>query len=176
MKVKQTEDFPNTFYALVEISQGSKNKYEYHEDVESIVLDRILFTPMNYPTNYGMIIGTKAKDGDPLDALIISSSPIQSGIIVKCRPIGLAEMRDEEGEDNKVIAVPVDKVDPNSSLIKEMGDVPEYLKNIIKHFFEHYKELEENKFMNFGGFREKADAIREIESSRSPRKKTARKK
>ncbi|MEM0127562.1 MAG: inorganic diphosphatase [Thermoplasmatales archaeon] len=165
MKTELTEDFPETFYALVEISEGSKNKYEYHEDVGSIVLDRILFTPMNYPTNYGMILGTKAKDGDPLDVLIISSSPILSGILVKCRPIGIAEMHDEEGEDNKVMAVPVDKVDPNSSTIRSIEDVPEYFKRIIRHFFEHYKELEENKFMKFKGFGSREKAIEEIKAS-----------
>ncbi|MEM0130028.1 MAG: inorganic diphosphatase [Thermoplasmatales archaeon] len=165
MKVRLTGDFPETFYALVEISEGSRNKYEYHEDVKSIVLDRILFTPMNYPTNYGMILGTRAKDGDPLDVLIISSSPIQPGILVKCRPIGIAEMHDEEGEDNKIIAVPVDNVDPNSSTIREIGDIPENFKNIIRHFFEHYKELEENKFMKFGRFGSRNDAIREIKAS-----------
>ena len=168
MKSVITADFPETFYALVEISEGSRNKYEYHEDLGSITLDRILFTPMNYPANYGMIVGTKAKDGDPLDVIIISSSPILPGILVKCRPIGMARMRDEEGEDNKIIAVPVDKVDPNSSTIRDIGDLPEYMKRIIKHFFEHYKELEEGKFMKFEDYDTREKAIEEIKSSFSP--------
>ncbi|MGC8644850.1 MAG: inorganic diphosphatase [Thermoplasmata archaeon] len=165
MKSVVTEDFPETFYALVEISEGSRNKYEYHEQLGSIVLDRILFTPMNYPANYGMIVGTRARDGDPLDVIIISSSPILPGIMVKCRPIGIAEMQDEEGEDNKILAVPVDKVDPNSSTIRDIEDVPEYLKRIIRHFFEHYKELEEDKFMRFRRFGPKQKAMEEMMSS-----------
>lgn len=162
MKTAQPDDYPNTFYVMVEISMGGNNKYEYNEKLETIVLDRMLFTSMSYPTNYGMIIGTHAEDGDPLDVLIISSSPIQPGIIVRCRPVGIAEMKDEEGQDHKIIAVPVDSVDPNSSSVRDVEDIPVYLKNNIKHFFEHYKELETDKFMNFFGYGKKENAIREI--------------
>ena len=129
MEVKQTDDFPETFYAMVEIPMGSNCKYEYKEDLETIVLDRVLFTSMVYPANYGFILQTEGKDGDPLDVLVFSSVPINPGIVVKCRAIGIAEMSDEEGEDNKVIAVPVDKVDPASSMIKTEADLPEYQKN-----------------------------------------------
>lgn len=162
---KQTSDFPDTFYTLVEISMGSDCKYEYSEELESIVLDRILFTPMKYPSNYGHIIGTKAKDGDPLDVLLISSAAIQPGIVVKCRAVGLAEMKDEEGTDDKVIAVPVDQVDPNSGPIQDIQDVPQFQKNLFKHFFQHYKELETGKFMDFLGFKGKKDAVNAISSS-----------
>ncbi|MEM0135633.1 MAG: inorganic diphosphatase [Thermoplasmatales archaeon] len=159
MKIIQTDDFPNTFYVLVEISMGSNCKYEYNEEIESIILDRVLFTPMKYPANYGMIFKTEGKDGDPLDVLLISSSAIQPGILVKCRAVGLAEMRDEEGIDDKVIAVPVNEVDPNSESIRDIEDVPQYQKNIFKHFFEHYKELEKGKFMKFLGFKDKKVAV-----------------
>ncbi|MCL5017782.1 MAG: inorganic diphosphatase [Candidatus Parvarchaeota archaeon] len=166
MESKQTDDFPETFYAMVEIPMGSNCKYEYKEDLETIVLDRVLFTSMVYPANYGFILQTKGKDGDPLDVLVFSSVPINPGIVVKCRTIGIAEMSDEEGEDNKVIAVPVDKVDPASSVIKTEADLPEYQKNKLKHFFEHYKELEKGKFMKFHGFKGKDEALKQIKEAR----------
>ena len=165
MRAIQTENFPTTFYVLVEISMGSNCKYEYNEKLESIILDRVLFTPMKYPANYGMILKTQGKDGDPLDVLLISSAAIQPGILVKCRAVGLAEMRDEEGIDDKVIAVPVDEVDPNSETIKDIDDIPQFQKNIFKHFFEHYKELESGKFMKFIGFKGKKVATDLILSS-----------
>lgn len=172
MKIRQTDDFPNTFYVLVEISMGSDCKYEYSEELETIVLDRVLFTPMKYPTNYGMIFDTEGKDGDPLDVLLISSAAIQPGMIVKSRAVGLADMRDEEGIDDKIIAVPVDEVDPNSETIRDIEDVPQFEKNILRHFFEHYKELEKGKFMNFKGFRGKKEALRTISGSFVGRKRT----
>ena len=95
-----------------------------------------------------------------------SSVPINPGIVVKCRAIGIAEMSDEEGEDNKVIAVPVDKVDPASSMIKTEADLPEYQKNKLKHFFEHYKELEKGKFMKFHGFKGKEEALKQIKGAK----------
>ncbi len=163
---EQTDDFPETFYAYIEIPQGTSNKLEYKPELDNIVLDRILFTSMVYPTNYGFVLDTKAKDGDPLDILVISSSPIPSGAIVKCRAIGIAEMSDEEGSDNKVMAVPVDKVDPASKSMQDIDDVPEYLKEKIKHYFLHYKELESGKFMDFHDFKPKKDALAQIKESR----------
>ena len=163
---KQTDDFPDTFYAFIEIPSGSNCKYEYDEQLDGVKLDRVLFTSMVYPTNYGFVLNTEGKDGDPLDVLVVSSVPISPGIAVKCRAIGIAEMNDEEGEDNKVIAVPVDKVDPASSTIKSSEDIPLYLKEKIKHFFEHYKELEKGKFMKFNGFKGKEEALKQIKEAR----------
>ncbi len=161
----QTKDFPESFYVFIEIPQGGNTKLEYKPDVDNIVLDRILFTSMVYPTNYGFILNTKAKDEDPLDVLVISSVPIPSGSILKCRAIGIAEMSDEEGSDNKVIAVPIDKVDPISAEYKDIENIPEAVKNKIKHFFQHYKELEKGKFMTFHDFKGKDEAIKQIKES-----------
>jgi len=163
---KQTENFPETFYAFVEIPQGSNIKYEYKEDLETVVVDRFLFTSMNYPTNYGFALNTKGKDGDPLDVLVLAQSPISTGMVIKVRPIGIAVMSDEEGSDNKVIAVPVDKVDPTFAQYNDAADIPEPLKNKIKHFFEHYKELEKGKFMKFERFASKDEAIKELNESK----------
>ena len=161
----QTKDFPESFYVFIEIPQGGNTKLEYKPDVDNIVLDRILFTSMVYPTNYGFILNTKAKDEDPLDVLVISSVPIPSGSILKCRAIGIAEMSDEEGSDNKVIAVPIDKVDPMSAEYRDIENIPEAVKNKIKHFFQHYKELEKGKFMTFHDFKGKDEAIKQIKAS-----------
>ena len=165
MEIEQPDDFPATFYAVIEIPMGSNCKYEYDEKLEAIKLDRVLFTSMVYPTNYGFIPSTRGKDGDPLDAMVISSVPIAPGMVVKCRAVGIAEMSDEEGEDNKAIAVPVEKVDPSSALIKSEADIPEHLKQKIKHFFEHYKELEKGKFMKFHGFKGKEEAQKQIKDA-----------
>ncbi|MBE5730225.1 inorganic diphosphatase [Candidatus Parvarchaeota archaeon] len=159
---KQTDDFPETFYAFIEIPSGSNMKYEYDEELENIKLDRVLFTSMVYPINYGFALNTKSKDGDPLDVLVVSSVSISPGIIVKCRPIGLLLMEDEGGLDNKIIAVPIDKIDPASTNIKTADDLPQYLKDKTEHFFEHMKELEKGKFVKFKGFSGKADAEKEL--------------
>jgi len=160
----QAEKFPEEFYAYIEISQGDNMKYEYKEELPWLVLDRILSTSMIYPTNYGFIPLTRAADGDPLDTLVISSFPIAHGVIVKCKPIGLAEMQDEEGIDDKIISVPTEKIDPLSRDINEIDDIPNHTKENIRHFFEHYKELEEGKFMKFKGFKSKEEAISVIKN------------
>ncbi|MCL4400877.1 MAG: inorganic diphosphatase [Candidatus Parvarchaeota archaeon] len=162
----QTKDFPDTFYAFIEIPAGSNCKYEYKEDLDGVVLDRVLFTSMVYPTNYGFVMDTEGKDGDPLDVLVMSSASISPGIVVKCRAVGVAEMSDEEGEDNKIIAVPIDKVDPTSVALKDVNDLPQYFKDKLKHFFERYKELEKGKFMKFNGFKGREDALRQIKEAR----------
>ncbi len=162
----QTKDYPNSFYAFVEIPEGSSIKYEYNEEMDALVADRFLYTSMVYPTNYGFVIGTEGKDGDPLDVLIISSKSVQPGMVVKCRAIGKAIMSDEEGPDNKILAVPVEKVDPESVRYNSISDVSEHTKEMIKHFFEHYKELEKGKFMKFERFDGKEGAIAELRESR----------
>ena len=165
MESKQTKDFPETFYSMIEIPMGSNCKYEFNEELEMIALDRILYTSMVYPTNYGFILNTKGKDGDPMDVLIMSSVSISPGIVVKCRAIGIAEMNDEEGSDNKIIAVPVEKVDPYSAGLKDASDISEAEKNKIKHFFERYKELEKGKFMKFLGFKGRDEALKQIKEA-----------
>ena len=162
----QTKDYPDTFYVFVEIPEGSGIKYELKEDIEAIVADRFLFTSMVYPTNYGFVVGTEGKDNDPVDVLVIASKPIASGMVVRCRAIGKAVMDDEEGPDNKILAVPIEKVDPYSAAYNEVNDIPKSMQDMIKHFFEHYKELEKGKFMRFKSFDTKASAIAELKESR----------
>lgn len=157
MKQIQTKDFPDTFYAYIEIQAGSSTKYEYNEDLEALAVDRFLFTSMSYPANYGFVVNTKGKDGDPIDVLVFSQ-PIANGAVIKCKPIGVLEMSDEEGIDHKLIAVPVEKVDINSTGINDIADISQATKDRVKHFFEHYKELEKGKFVKVENFKNKAEA------------------
>jgi len=153
---------PEELYAVIEISKGSNIKYEYDEELGALKVDRILYTSMFYPFNYGFIPSTLCEDGDPLDALIISSEPVLPGSVVKIRPVALLEMEDEKGKDEKLIAVLDDKIDPRYSWIKDLNDIPEAIKNEIKHFFEHYKELEPGKWVKVRDWKNKAYALEYI--------------
>ncbi|MCI8590379.1 MAG: inorganic diphosphatase [Clostridiales bacterium] len=132
---------PEKFTAVVEISKGSKNKYELDKETGLLRLDRVLFTSMRYPANYGFIPHTLSLDGDPLDVLIFCQEDIVPMTLVECRPIGILAMTDEEEIDEKIIAVPV--YDPSMSDYVDMDQLPAHLKKEIKHFFEVYKALEE---------------------------------
>ncbi|MEM4757648.1 MAG: inorganic diphosphatase [Nanopusillaceae archaeon] len=153
---------PEELYVVIEISKGSKIKYEYDEELKALVVDRILYTSMHYPFNYGFVPSTLCDDGDPLDVLVISSEPLLPGTVVKVRPVGLLEMEDEKGKDEKLIAVLLDKIDPRFSWITDIKDIPNAIKNEIKHFFEHYKELEPGKWVRIKDWKDKNYAIEYI--------------
>ena len=125
------------------------------------MVDRFNFTAMFYPFNYGFIPGTKAEDGDPTDVLVISSYSVAPGTVIPSRPIGMLEMEDEEGIDTKLIAVPIEKVDPIFGAWQDSSDIPAHTKLMIKHFFDHYKDLEPGKFVKTGKFldRESAEKV-----------------
>ena len=124
-----------------------------------------LFTAMFYPFNYGIVPQTLMPDGDPADVLVISYEPLLPGTVIRARPIGILEMEDEEGIDHKIIAVPVEKVDPRFAKVKDIKDLPEALLNQIKHFFEHYKELEPGKWTKVRGFHGAEEAKRMIKEA-----------
>lgn len=128
------------FYAVIEISKGGKNKYELDKATGMLRLDRVLFTSTHYPANYGFIPRTYASDHDPLDVLVLCSEQIQPMTIVECVPIGVLTMIDENLNDEKIIAVPVN--DPNYNCYKDITDLPRHRFDEIKHFFEVYKVLE----------------------------------
>ncbi len=153
---------PEDIYVVVEIPQGSGIKYELDKDTGVIFVDRFLFTAMYYPFNYGFIPQTLADDGDPVDVLVISREPVVPGSVIRCRPIGMLEMRDEEGIDTKLIAVPHEKLDPTYADIKTVDQLPEIIREKIKHFFEHYKELEPGKWVKVENWKGLQDAIEEI--------------
>lgn len=156
---------PEELLAIIEITQGTHAKCEVDEDTGVLMVDRFLYTPFSYPFNYGFVPSTAAKDGDPLDIVVLSMHPIQAGMGIKVKPIGLLESEDEEGIDHKVIAVPVKKVDPVFGTFEEMDDVPENTRDQIKHFYEHYKDLEPGKWVKVLGWKDKAAALKEVEST-----------
>ncbi|MBP9699876.1 inorganic diphosphatase [Candidatus Woesebacteria bacterium] len=150
---------------FIEIPDGSDVKYEVDEDTGMLMADRFLYTSMGYPANYGYVIGTKGKDGDPVDVLVLSSKKLVPGCGIKGHVIGMLEMEDEEGIDHKLIAVPDKKVDPVYGVYEDLKDVPQYILDRIKHFFEHYKELEPGKWIKVHKFADRKAAEKEIEES-----------
>lgn len=133
---------------LIEIPAGSSVKYELDEETGEMTVDRLMPTAMSYPVNYGLIDETAGEDGDALDALVFISQPVVPGVVIKCKIIGLLEMEDEEGVDHKLVCVPAKtKIDPICGAWTTLADVPEAKKREIKHFFEHYKDLEEGKWV-----------------------------
>jgi inorganic pyrophosphatase len=148
---------------VVEIPKGSRNKYEYDHRTGAIVLDRMLFTSMQYPADYGFIEGTLGGDGDPLDALVFVGEPTFPGCRIRVRPIGLFRMTDEKGQDEKVLCAPLR--DPMWSHVKDLDGLPEPLLNEIEHFFQVYKDLEEHA-VSTEGFEDRASAERVIADAR----------
>lgn len=137
------EKAPEIVTVVVEIPKGSHNKYEYDEKADVIKLDRVLHSPVHYPTDYGFIPQTRSKDGDHLDALVIISDSVFPGCVVTVRPIGVLYMEDQKEKDEKIIAVAEE--DPLLSHIKDIEDVDDFFKKEIHNFFEVYKQLENKK-------------------------------
>jgi Inorganic pyrophosphatase len=150
-------------HALIEIPKGSRNKYEWDEDLQAIKLDRFLFSSLVYPTDYGMIPKTIAEDGDPLDVMVCVSEPTFPGCVIPVKVIALFRMRDDKGQDDKVVCVPLE--DPNWSHMEQLEDLPQPLRDEISHFFSVYK-TPEGKVVKIDGWFEKEAAIDAIESSR----------
>ena len=150
-------------HVLVEIPKGSRNKYEYDEDLKAIRFDRFLFSSVVYPLDYGMIPDTLAADGDPLDAMVAVSEPTFPGCMIAVKAIALFKMQDEKGIDDKVICVPLK--DPNWNEYERLEDLPKQLQDEISHFFAHYKTLEQ-KDVTVDGWYSREDALAEIEESR----------
>jgi inorganic pyrophosphatase len=153
------------FEVVVEIPRGSRNKYEMDHDSGKIWLDRRLFTAMAYPSDYGFIEGTMGEDGDPLDALVLLDDPTFPGCRVMARAVGVFWMRDDKGPDAKVLAVPAR--DPRFESMHDLGDLPPFLLQEIRHFFEAYKELEPDKFTEVRGWEGRAAAEVEIVEARA---------
>ena len=142
--------------AFVEIPGGSRNKYEWDDELGGIVLDRRLFTSTSYPADYGFLEDTLAEDGDPLDALVLVADPTFPGCRIRVRPIGVFHMADEKGPDEKIICVPLN--DPSWGAVSDIHDVPPGLRNEIEHFFQVYKDLEQEGKVRTFGFGNRADA------------------
>ena len=145
---------------VVEIPQGSRNKYEMDHETGRIRLDRMLFTSTRYPLDYGFVPGTLAEDGDPLDALVMLEEPTFPGCLVLARPVAVFWMQDEHGPDAKILAVPAH--DPRAAAIQDLCDVPIYLTAEIGHFFDIYKELEPGKSTDVRGWQDRAAAEKTV--------------
>ena len=144
---------------IVEIPKNSANKYEYDGNLNMFRLDRVLYSPMHYPGDYGFIPGTLAGDGDPLDVLCLVQTPSFTGCLIEVRPVGILEMRDQTEEDQKVLAVP--KGDPRYEEIHTIDQVFQHVRREIEHFFQIYKELQGTKtaISGWGGPKEARRAI-----------------
>lgn len=139
---------PDIVNAVVEIPKGSRNKYEYNMDLGVFQLDRVLYSSMHYPEAYGFIPSTLYDDGDPMDVLIVIDQPLQTGIMIEVKPVGILKMQDEKGTDDKVISVA--KGDPTYSTIRSVRELPKHTLIEIEHFFTSYKELEGKHVKSFG--------------------------
>ncbi|MEJ2347858.1 MAG: inorganic diphosphatase [Patescibacteria group bacterium] len=150
---------------FIEVSAGGRVKYEFDERTRELKVDRFLHSAIVFPFNYGSIEGIMGKDGDPLDALVLSEQPVEPGVVIRCRPIGLLEMKDEAGIDTKIITVPLEEIDPVFGQYDNIDDVPEASLKEIRHFFRNYKSLEPGKWVKVHSFRKRADAEKLIKSA-----------
>ncbi len=148
---------------VIEIPQGSQNKYEVDHETGRVRLDRVLYSPMHYPAEYGFIADTLGEDGDPIDVLVLATFPTFPGCIVNARILGMLEMSDEKGVDTKLLAVMAD--DPRFDHVQSLDDVNPHALKEIPHFFETYKQLEK-KETHIGGWKGEADALRVLEEAR----------
>ena len=156
-------DVPENFNVVIEIPMNAEPvKYEVDKETGAIFVDRVLTTPMRYPCNYGYVPRTLSGDGDPVDVLVVMPLPLLPGCVIRCRPVGMLAMRDEAGEDTKVLAVPLDEVFPAYRAVREVRDLPELTLERIVHFFEHYKDLEKGKWVKVEGWQDADAARREI--------------
>lgn len=151
------------FDVTIEILKGQRNKYEIDHETGRVRLDRYLYTSMGYPTDYGYIEDTLGEDGDPLDAMVLLPQSVYPGVIVAARPVGMFRMTDEKGGDDKVLCVPAG--DHRWDQVQDIGDVPEFELDVIKHFFVHYKDLEPGKFVKAADWVGREDAEAEIQRS-----------
>lgn len=159
---KWEEGLVNVF---IEIPKDSDIKYELDKDSGLIFVDRFLYTAMSYPFNYGFVPNTMSEDGDPLDIIVLSEKQVMPGVVIPSQIIGMLEMEDEEGIDTKVLAVPTKKVDPLYGDFKDIQDVPEAIKNKLKHFFENYKTLEPGKWVKIKEWKGKEAALEALKSA-----------
>src|SRR5580765_2586659 len=152
-RVTAGRDLANDFNVIVEIPMNADPiKYEVDKATGALFVDRFLSTAMHYPCNYGYIPDTLADDGDPVDVLVITPFALVPGVVVRCRPIGMLKMTDEAGGDEKLLAVPIDKLTPIYRKVQSPRDLPEIIINQISHFFEHYKDLEPGKWVKVQGW------------------------
>ena len=162
-RVTAGRDVPNDVNVIIEIPMNADPvKYEVDKETGAMFVDRFMSTAMHYPCNYGYVPRTLSGDGDPVDVLVLSPYALITGVVVRCRPVGMLRMKDEAGDDTKVLAVPIDKLTSQYRGIRSPRDLPETRLAAITHFFQHYKDLERGKWVKVRGWVGAAAAKREI--------------
>ena len=165
-RVPAGTDLPNDFNVIIEIPMNADPiKYKVDKATGAVFVDRFMSTAMHYPCNYGYIPRTLSDDGDPCDVLVLSPVPLITGVVVRCRPIGMLAMDDEAGGDAKILAVPIDKLSSLYRTVDSTRDLPELTTRQIAHFFEHYKYLEPGKWVRVSTWTGPEEAKREILAS-----------
>lgn len=165
-RVDSGSALPNYFNVIIEIPMNSGPvKYEVDKDTGTLAVDRFMATPMFYPANYGFIPQTLSLDGDPVDVLVLTPVPVISGSVIQCRAIGVLKMTDESGEDAKILALPIKKLTKVYDDIETYKDLPLPVTSSIEHFFKHYKDLEDGKWVKIDGWDDVEAAHAEIMES-----------
>jgi len=158
-KIPPGRNPPDEINVVIEIPQGSVPvKYELDKVSGALFVNRFLHTAMYYPANYGFIPNTLSEDGDPVDCMAVSQVPVAPGAVIRCRPVGALLMEDESGLDEKIIAVPVEELNPYYDRTEELSDLPPIFRDQIEHFFTHYKDLEHGKWVKVRGWVDRANA------------------
>ena len=153
---------PDDVNVIVEVPVGGQPiKYEMDKEAGTLVVDRFLYTPMTYPGNYGFVPHTLSDDGDPIDVLVCNTRPLVPGCVINVRPIGVLIMEDNAGQDEKIIAVPSPHLTRRYEDVRNFTDLPEITRQQVRHFFEHYKDLEPGKWVKIGDWQD-ADAARKM--------------
>ena len=162
-RVSSGKNLPDDINVIIEIpSHSDPVKYEVDKETGAMFVDRFMNTAMHYPCNYGYIPHTLSEDGDPVDVLVVTPVPLISGSVIRCRPLGLLRMTDEAGPDSKILAVPIDKLCSLYRQMQKPEDMPPLLLAQIAHFFEHYKDLEPNKWVKVEGWENGSAAKTEV--------------
>ena len=163
MQIESGRDVPHEVNVIIEIPMhGEPVKYEVDKDSGALFVDRFMATAMYYPTNYGYIPQTLSEDGDPVDVLVVTPVPLISSSIIRCRVVGMLKMTDESGVDAKLLAVPTTKLTKLYKNVETYKDLPEQLLQSLEHFFKHYKDLEEGKWVKVEGWHGPEVAHKEI--------------
>ncbi|OCH97765.1 inorganic pyrophosphatase [Legionella jamestowniensis] len=166
MSIKSGRDVPNEINVIIEIPMhGEPVKYEVSKETGALFVDRFLTTAMYYPANYGYIPQTLSEDGDPVDVLVVTPVPLYSGSVIPCRVVGMLKMTDEAGVDAKLLAVPTNKLTKMYEKVETYNDLPQHLLSSLEHFFQHYKDLEEGKWVKVSGWEGPEAARKEIIAS-----------
>jgi len=164
-KISRGENPPVDINVVIEVPANSAVKYEMDKDSGALFVDRILFTPMFYPCNYGFMPNTLSDDGDPVDVLVVGRHEVAPGSVIRAVPVGVLMMEDEKGGDEKIVAVPHKKIDAFYDGITSYNQLPQNLIDQIGHFFEHYKDLEPGKWVKVTGWGDKKQAVKMIQEA-----------